>query len=39
MIAAWRQPGLSINVYCRDRKLTRSNFDQRHRFADPASWL
>jgi transposase-like protein len=28
LIAAWKQSGLSINAFCRDRKLTRSNFDR-----------
>jgi len=25
-IDAWKQSGLTINAFCRDRKLTRSNF-------------
>lgn len=28
LIDAWKQSGLSINAFCRDRKLTRSNFDR-----------
>jgi hypothetical protein len=28
LIDAWTQSGLSINAFCRDRKLTRSNFDR-----------
>jgi hypothetical protein len=28
MIDAWKRSGLSINAFCRDRKLTRSNFDR-----------
>jgi len=28
LIDAWKRSGLSINAFCRDRKLTRSNFDR-----------
>jgi hypothetical protein len=28
LIDAWKQSGLAINAFCRDRKLTRSNFDR-----------
>jgi hypothetical protein len=28
LIAAWTQSGLTINAFCRERKLTRSNFDR-----------
>ena len=28
MVDAWKRSGLSINAFCRDRKLTRSNFDR-----------
>ncbi len=28
LIEAQKQSGLSINAFCRDRKLTRSNFDR-----------
>ena len=27
-IDAWKRSGQSINAFCRDRKLTRSNFDR-----------
>ena len=27
-LAAWTQSGQSINAFCRERKLTRSNFDR-----------
>ena len=27
-IDAWKQSGQTINAFCRDRKLTRSNFDR-----------
>jgi len=27
-IDAWKRSGLTINAFCRDRKLTRSNFDR-----------
>lgn len=27
-IDAWKQSGLTINAFCRERKLTRSNFDR-----------
>ncbi|HEX4613889.1 MAG TPA: hypothetical protein VH092_37255 [Urbifossiella sp.] len=27
-IDAWRRSGLSVNAFCRDRQLTRSNFDR-----------
>jgi hypothetical protein len=33
-IDAWEQSGLSINEFCRDRKLTRSNFDRWRRILD-----
>ena len=28
VIEAWKQSGQTINAFCRDRKLTRSNFDR-----------
>jgi hypothetical protein len=28
VIDAWRRSGQTINAFCRDRKLTRSNFDR-----------
>jgi hypothetical protein len=28
LIEAWKQSGQSVNAFCRDRKLTRSNFDR-----------
>jgi len=28
LIVAWKQSGLTINAFCRERKLTRSNFDR-----------
>jgi hypothetical protein len=28
LIDAWKQSGQSVNEFCRDRKLTRSNFDR-----------
>jgi transposase len=28
LIGAWKQSGQTINAFCRDRKLTRSNFDR-----------
>jgi len=28
LIATWKQSGLTINAFCRERKLTRSNFDR-----------
>jgi hypothetical protein len=28
LIEAWKQSGQTINAFCRDRKLTRSNFDR-----------
>ncbi len=28
LIDAWKRSGQSINAFCRDRKLTRSNFDR-----------
>ena len=28
LIDAWTQSGQSVNAFCRDRKLTRSNFDR-----------
>jgi hypothetical protein len=31
LIDAWRQSGQTINTFCRDRKLTRSNFDRLRR--------
>ena len=28
VIDAWKRSGQTINAYCRDRKMTRSNFDR-----------
>jgi hypothetical protein len=28
LIDAWTQSGLSVNAFCRERRLTRSNFDR-----------
>ncbi len=28
VIDAWKRSGLTVNAFCRDRKLTRSNFDR-----------
>jgi hypothetical protein len=28
LIATWKQSGQTINAFCRDRNLTRSNFDR-----------
>src|SRR5262245_22414210 len=28
LIAAWKQSGLTIKAFCRERNLTRSNFDR-----------
>lgn len=28
LIGTWKQSGQTINAFCRDRKLTRSNFDR-----------
>ena len=28
LIDSWKQSGLSVNAFCRDRNLTRSNFDR-----------
>ena len=28
LIEVWKQSGQTINAFCRDRKLTRSNFDR-----------
>src|SRR5688572_12914 len=28
LIDAWKRSGRTINAFCRDRKLTRSNFDR-----------
>ena len=28
LLDAWKQSGQSVNAFCRDRKLTRSNFDR-----------
>jgi hypothetical protein len=28
VIDAWRRSGQTVNAFCRDRKLTRSNFDR-----------
>jgi hypothetical protein len=28
LIETWKQSGQTINAFCRDRKLTRSNFDR-----------
>ena len=38
MIAAWKRSGQTINAFCRDQKLTRSNFDRWRRIlvAEPA---
>jgi hypothetical protein len=38
LIDAWKQSGQSVNAFCRDRKLTRSNFDRWRRIlATPLS--
>jgi hypothetical protein len=34
LIDAWKQSGQTINAFCRDRKLTRSNFDRWRRILD-----
>src|SRR5262245_33847106 len=38
VIDAWKRSGQTINAFCRDRKLTRSNFDRWRRIlaAEPA---
>jgi len=38
VIDAWKRSGKTINAFCRDRKLTRSNFDRWRRIlaAEPA---
>ena len=38
VIDAWKRPGQTINALCRDRKLTRSNFDRWRRIlaSEPA---
>jgi hypothetical protein len=38
LIDAWKQSGQTINAFCRDRKLTRSNFDRWRRIlaAEPS---
>jgi hypothetical protein len=38
LIDAWKQSGQTINAFCRDRKLTRSNFDRWRRIlaCDPS---
>ena len=38
LIDAWKRSGLSVNAFCRRRKLTRSNFDRWRRIlpAEPA---
>ena len=38
VIDAWKQSGQTINAFCRDRKLTRSNFDRWRRIfaAEPS---
>jgi hypothetical protein len=35
---AWQRSGQTVNAFCRDRKVTRSNFDRRRRIlaAEPA---
>ena len=37
-IDAWKRSGQTVNAFCRDRKLTRSNFDRWRRIlgAEPA---
>src|SRR4051812_2033176 len=35
-IDAWKQSGQTINAFCRDRKLTRSNFDRWRRILSTA---
>src|SRR3954454_2728488 len=34
LIDAWKQSRQSVNAFCRDRKLTRSNFDRWRRILD-----
>ena len=34
ILDAWKRSGQSINAFCRDRKLTRSNFDRWRRILD-----
>jgi hypothetical protein len=38
VLDAWKRSGQTVNAYCRDRKLTRSNFDRWRRIlaAEPA---
>src|SRR3954465_6540865 len=36
-IDAWKQSGQTINAFCRDRKLTRSNFDRWRRILSTES--
>jgi hypothetical protein len=38
LIDAWKRSGQTVNAFCRDRKLTRSNFDRWRRIlaAEPA---
>jgi hypothetical protein len=38
VIDAWKRSGQTVNAFCRDRKLTRSNFDRWRRIlaAQPA---
>src|SRR5687768_8763399 len=37
VIEAWKQSGQTINAFCRDRKLTRSNFDRWRRILSAES--
>lgn len=39
LIDAWKRSGQTINAFCRDRKLTRSNFDRWRRILarDPSA--
>ena len=34
LIDAWKRSGQTINAFCRDRRLTRSNFDRWRRILD-----
>ena len=38
LLDAWKRSGQTVNAFCRDRKLTRSNFDRWRRIlaAEPA---
>ena len=38
LVEAWKRSGQTINAFCRDRKLTRSNFDRWRRIlaSDPS---